>query len=133
MDKQSPTLIHIINASLLFALAFNLTYFLHELGLALAGAYWGNTPVLYHNNMSYLNMARPEQILAFAFGPLAVLCAGLLCWGALGFLQRGPAWLKLLLLWMGFHGLFIFLIQMPGIAFDAHTTDLTKAFHRKRD
>ncbi|MEK7729787.1 MAG: hypothetical protein AAB354_15375 [candidate division KSB1 bacterium] len=88
MDKKLPFFPHVINATLLFALAFNLIYFLHEAALVLAGAAWGNEPVLYHNNMSYLNMARPEQVLAFAFGPLAVLGGGLGCWIALALLKR---------------------------------------------
>lgn len=127
MDKRFPRIIHVINSSLLFALGFNLIYFLNELALVLAGAYWGNAPVLYHNTMSYLSMSRPEQELAFAFGPLAVFVAGVLGWIALRYLPRAPHALKLLLFWLGFHGLFMCLIQAASIAFGGHATDLAKA------
>ncbi len=127
MEKKLPFFPHVINAALLYALAFNLIYFLHEAALVLAGAAWGNEPILYHNNMSYLNMARPEQVLAFAFGPLAVLIAGCVCWLALALHKRASHFTRTLLLWMGFHGLFLCFIQMPSVAFGAHPTDLAKA------
>lgn len=127
MNKKLPFFPHVINAALLYALAFNLIYFLHEVALVLAGAAMGNAPILYHNSMSYLNMARPEQVLAFAFGPLAVLVVGGACWLALALRKRASHFTRTLLVWLGFHGLFLCFIQMPSVAFGAHPTDLANA------
>ncbi len=72
-------------------------------------------------------MTRPEQVLAFAFGPLAVLGVGMICWLAVLLLKPTAHATRTLLLWMGFHGLFLCFIQMPSLAFGAHPTDLAKA------
>lgn len=127
MDKRLPFFPHVINSTLIYTLAFNLIYFVHEAALVLAGAAWGNEPVLYHNNMSYFNMTRPEQVLAFAFGPLSVLVIGMLCWLAFVKFKRVSHFTRTALLWLGFHGIFLCLIQMPSLPFGAHATDLAKA------
>lgn len=110
----------ILNGTILFALAFNIIYFIHELVLVVAGAWLGNDPILFHNNMHFMNMQQPSQNLAFAAGPVAVFSVGLICGGVYLGLRRSTGTFKLFVFWLSYHGLWLFLTQVPEIAFAAH-------------
>jgi len=108
------------NLTVLFALAFNMIYFIHELALVVAGAWLGNDPILFHNNMHYLNMSQPTQNLAFAAGPVAVLLAGLLGLILYFMVRQSTGTFKFFAFWFGYHGLWLFLGQTPEMAFASH-------------
>ncbi len=110
----------ILNGTILFALAFNIIYFVHELALVVAGAWLGNDPILFHNSMNFINLSQPSQNLAFAAGPVAAFIVGLICGGVYLGLRRSTGALKLFVFWLSYHGLWLFLGQVPEIAFAAH-------------
>jgi hypothetical protein len=99
-------------ASLLFyVLAFNLTFFVQELFLVLPKAFVpGLQPVLYHNNHGWTG-SHPLAELFQGTGALATLLLGLAC--ALRLRGgRDRAWVRLLLFWLAFCGMFMALPQM---------------------
>jgi hypothetical protein len=105
-----------INSALLYALAFNLTFFIQELFLVLPKALTpGLRPTLFHNNHSW----EGENPLASLFqgtGALAILLTGVAC--AL-FLRRGAArstTVRLFLIWMTYNGL---LQSLPQVVIGA--------------
>ncbi len=126
MNTRSSARLLILNLAILYALAFNLIYFIHELGLVIAGAWMGNDPVLFHNNMHYLNTSNPSLVLAFGAGPLAVFIVGLICAGLYLLLRHTKGEFKLFVFWMSYHGLWLFFGQLPEIAF-ASEGDLARA------
>jgi hypothetical protein len=92
-------------AALLYALAFNLTFFIQELCLALPKALLpGVRPTLFHNNHTW----EGENALTSLFqgtGALAILVSGALC---LRRLERHPPQsveARLFLVWMAYNGL----------------------------
>jgi len=112
MNTKNSVRLRILNLAVLYALAFNLIYFIHELGLVVAGAWMENDPVLFHNNMNYLNTSHPSFVLAYAGGPLAVLIVGLLCAGLYYVLRRNESVIKLFVFWSSYHGLWLFFGQL---------------------
>jgi hypothetical protein len=58
--------------------------------------------------------------LAFAAGPVAVFIVGLICGGVYLGLRQSAGALKLFVFWSSYHGLWLFLGQVPEIAFAAH-------------
>jgi hypothetical protein len=105
-----------INSALLYALAFNLTFFIQELFLVLPKALTpGLRPTLFHNNHRW----EGENPLASLFqgtGALAILLTGVAC---AVFLQRGAArstTVRLFLIWMIYNG---FLQSLPQVVIGA--------------
>jgi hypothetical protein len=101
-----------INSALLYALAFNLTFFIQELFLVLPKALTpGLRPTLFHNNHSW----EGENPLASLFqgtGALAIFLTGVAC--AL-FLRRGAgrsSTVRLFFIWMTYNGFFQSLPQV---------------------
>ncbi|MGH7456165.1 MAG: hypothetical protein ACRENG_32725, partial [bacterium] len=120
MNAKAFSSLRILNGTILFALAFNSIYFMHELALVVAGAWLGNDPILFHNNMNFMNLSQPLQNLAFAAGPVAVFIVGLLCGGVYLGVRRPAGAFKLFVFWLSYHGLWLFLGQVAEIAFAAH-------------
>lgn len=104
------------NSTLAFALAFNLLFLVHEIGLVVGARLLGaEEAMLFHNNMSF-RMTDDVQNLAFGIGSVAVALVGL---AALLFWCRLPASReisRLLSAWLFFHGLFLFLGQVPSVS-----------------
>jgi hypothetical protein len=105
-----------INSALLYALAFNLTFFIQEFFLVLPKALTpGLRPTLFHNNHKW----EGENPLASLFqgtGALATLLTGVAC--AL-FLRRRTArstTVRLFLIWMTYNG---FLQSLPQVVIGA--------------
>ena len=101
-----------ISSALLYALAFNVTFFIQELFLVLPKALTpGLRPILFHNNHTW----EGENPLASLFqgtGALAILLTGVAC--AL-LLRRGlgrSSTTRLFLIWMAYHGFFQALPQV---------------------
>lgn len=120
MNAKASLWFRLLNLTVFFALAFNLIYFIHELGLVVAGAWLGNDPILFHNNMHFTNMSTPTQNLAFVAGPVAVFIAGLLGLVIYLLVQRSNGTLSIFAFWFAYHGLWLFLGQLPEMVFSSH-------------
>jgi hypothetical protein len=105
-----------ISSALLFALAFNLTFFIQELFLVLPKALTpGLRPTLFHNNHDWQG-DNPLASLFQGTGALAIFLTGIVC--AL-FLRRTPGHsftLRLFLIWMTYNG---FLQSLPQVLIGA--------------
>jgi hypothetical protein len=101
-----------INSALLYALAFNVTFFIQELFLVLPKAFTpGLRPILFHNNHSW----QGENPLASLFqgtGALAILLTGVACAQFLRCAPRRSTTVRLFLIWMTYNGLFQSLPQV---------------------
>lgn len=99
-------------SALLYAFAFNLTFFIQELFLVVPKALTpGLHPILYHNNHSWQG-TNPLASLFQGTGALATLIVGLLC---LAGLRRSPprsGGLRLFVFWMAYCGCFMALPQV---------------------
>jgi len=105
-----------VNSALLYALAFNLTFFIQELFLVLPKALTpGLRPTLFHNNHSWEGDS-PLASLFQGTGALAILITGLVCAVLLRRgLDRSPA-VRLFLIWMTYNG---FLQSLPQVIIGA--------------
>jgi hypothetical protein len=101
-----------INSALLYALAFNLIFFIQELFLVLPKALTpGLRPTLFHNNHSWEG-ENPLASLLQGTGALAILLTGVAC---AFFLRRGvgrSSTLRLFFIWMTYNGFFQSLPQV---------------------
>lgn len=101
-----------ITSALLYALAFNLIFFIQELFLVLPKAFTpGLRPTLFHNNHSWEG-DNPLVSLFQGTGALAIFVAGLIC----AFLVkrgvgRSPT-VRLFLIWMAYNGFLQSLLQV---------------------
>lgn len=120
MNAKASSWLRLLNLTVLFALAFNLVYFIHELALVVAGAWLDNDPILFHNNMHFTNMVLPTQNLAFAAGPMAVFVAGLLGLTLYFMFRQSNSIFSAFVFWFAYHGLWLFLGQLPEMAFSSH-------------
>jgi hypothetical protein len=100
-----------LNSALLYALAFNLTFFIQEFFLVLPKALTpGLRPILFHNNHTWQGDS-PLANLYQGTGALAIFLSAILC--AL-LLRRGPrsGSVRLFLIWMTYNGFFQSLPQV---------------------
>jgi hypothetical protein len=101
-----------ITSALLYALAFNLVFFIQELFLVIPKALTpGLRPILFHNNHSWTG-ENPLASLFQGTGALAILVTGCIC--ALLLRRRPPrsAGARLFLIWMAYNG---FLQSLPQV------------------
>ncbi len=99
-------------STLLYVLAFNLTFFIQELFLVLPKALTpGLRPILYHNNHSW-DGTNPLAGLFQGTGALATLSVGLLCLWLLRRPQERSNGSRLFLYWMAYCGCFMALPQV---------------------
>jgi hypothetical protein len=101
-----------LRSSLLYALAFNIIFFIQELFLVVPKALTpGLRPTLYHNNHDWEG-DHPLAALLQGTGALAILLVGLL----FAVLARAGAGrssnARLFIVWMAYHGLFMALTQV---------------------
>ena len=116
-----------VQSGLLYAIAFNLTFFIQELFLVVPKALTpGLRPTLYHNNHRWEG-DHPLEYLFQGTGALAILLSGLIFVGLLrsGRLRSGNA--RLFGLWMAYHGLFQSLPQVASVPLSPGT-DVALAF-----
>lgn len=102
----------IAGSSLLYALAFNLIFFLQELSLVVAKALTpGLHPTLFHNNHTWTGQS-PRQELLQGMGALVILLAGVF----FGYLLRAHRFksptTRLFIFWVAYQGLFQSLPQV---------------------
>ncbi|KZC22896.1 hypothetical protein RHOFW104T7_16145 [Rhodanobacter thiooxydans] len=99
-------------STLLYILAFNLTFFIQELFLVLPKALTpGLRPTLYHNNHRWEG-TNPLAALFQGTGALATLAVGLFCLWLLQRPQQRSGGARLLLFWMAYCGCFMALPQV---------------------
>lgn len=99
-------------STLLYVLAFNLTFFIQELFLVLPKALTpGLRPTLYHNNHSWQG-THPLASLFQGTGALATLSVGLLCLWLLQRPRQRSNGSRLFLYWMAYCGCFMALPQV---------------------
>jgi heme A synthase len=106
-----------IGSALLYALAFNLTFFIQELFLVVPKALTpGLRPTLYHNNHLWLG-ENPLALLLQGTGALAIFISAIVCTLLLQGDRIRSATVRLSLLWMAFSGFFQALPQVVIGAF----------------
>lgn len=102
----------LLTSMLLYAIAFDLTFLVQELGLAVPKALTpGLHPVLYHNNHSWTG-THPLATLFQGTGALATLVSGVAAALWLRRTRTPRAWRRLLLFWCAFAGVFMALPQV---------------------
>lgn len=116
----------IINSAVLYALAFNLIFFIQELFLTLGKKWLGLKAFLYHNNHDWEG-SHPMERLAQGYGAVAILITGIICLVIARRMKTSVHWLHLFFLWMSFQG---FAQSIPQFitANSAPDTDTGQAF-----
>ena len=114
-----------INSAVLYALAFNLIFFLQELFLVLGKKALGLEAFLYHNNHNWVG-EHPMTLLMQGSGALAIFLIGLICLAIFRFILNSKSIWKLFVLWLAFHGL-IQSIPQVMVAYLDPSTDVGEA------
>lgn len=117
----------IINLSIIYALAFNIVFFIQELFLALGKSWLGLTAYLYHNNHGW-DGDHPMTALMQGSGALSILIFGVLMFGLFHWikLKSYSRLLKMFVWWLGFQG-FVQALPQLQTAFLATNTDVGQA------
>jgi hypothetical protein len=102
-DQKSAGVL-IINSAVLYALAFNVIFFIQELFLALGKRWLGLKATLYHNNHNWEGN-HPMESLAQGYGAAAIFITGLICLFLTNRTKQSAHWMHLFLLWLAFQGL----------------------------
>jgi len=102
-DQSSSTNL-IINSAVLYALAFNVIFFIQELFLALGKRWLGLKATLYHNNHNWEGN-HPMESLAKGYGAAAIFVTGLLFLFIANLTKRSAHWTHVFILWLAFQGL----------------------------
>ena len=128
--KQSinyPSSAFVVNSAVLYALAFNLIFFIQELFLALGKRWLGLRAILYHNNHNWYG-EHPKDDLAQGYGAVAIFITAILCLIVARKMKDSRHWLQLFFLWLSFQG---FAQSLPQFitAFMATDTDTGQAFN----
>lgn len=101
-----------IASALLYALAFNLTFFIQELFLVIPKALTpGLRPILFHNNHTWAG-ENPLASLFQGTGAVAIFVTGLLCALLLKYRPARTNGVRLFLIWMAYNG---FLQSLPQV------------------
>src|SRR6185436_4542857 len=129
-DKRKisyPASVLVINSAVLYALAFNIIFFIQELFLALGKRWLGLKAVLYHNNHNWYG-EHPKDDLAQGYGAVAIYFTAIICLVVARLLKDSKHWVQLFFLWMSFQG---FAQSLPQFitAFMAPGTDTGQAFN----
>jgi hypothetical protein len=125
-DRPRPNWIIVINSAVLYALAFNIIFFIQELFLALGKRWLGLKAFLYHNNHNWEG-EHPMQGLAQGYGATAIFIAGIICLFIAKRLRGSSDWIHPFFLWMSFQGFAQSIPQFITAVF-APDTDTGQAF-----
>ena len=115
----------LINSAILYALAYNLVFFLQEVFLVLGKKALGLGAYLYHNNHTWEG-EHPMMNLMQGSGALAIFLVGLVCLVLYRFIKNSQSIWKLFVLWLAFHGL-VQSIPQVTVAYLAPSTDVGEA------
>lgn len=110
----------LINSAVLYALAFNIIYFLQELFLVFGKKALGLKAFLYHNDHNWMG-EHPKMLLMQGLGALAIFLIGLISLFAHKYISDSRGIWKLFLLWMAFQGLVQSIPQVMISALDPGT------------
>lgn len=108
------------NSAVLYALAFNIIYFLQELFLVIGKKALGLKAFLYHNDHNWIG-EHPKMLLMQGLGALSIFLVGLICLFLFKFISDSKGLGKLFLLWMAFQGLVQSIPQVMVSALDPGT------------
>ena len=120
VSKKSSYHTVLINSAVLYAIAFNVIFFLQELFLVLGKKAIGLKAYLYHNNHSW-DGENPMASLMQGSGALAIFIVGLVCLAWFRVIRNSQGIWKLLVLWLAFHGLIQSIPQVMIGFFDPKT------------
>ena len=126
VEKKSSSWPLVINSAVLYALAFNLIFFIQELFLALGKKWLGLKAYLYHNNHNWEG-EHPMEGLAQGYGVAAIFITGVACLLIARRIKFSTHWIQLFFLWMAFQGLAQSLPQFITAAM-APDTDTGQAY-----
>ncbi|MBT8308228.1 MAG: hypothetical protein KJN85_14920 [Maribacter sp.] len=110
----------LINSAVLYALAFNIIFFLQELFLVLGKKVLGLKAFLYHNN-HFWEGEHPMTLLMQGSGAAAIFSIGLICLLLFRFIPYAKSIWKLFVLWLAFHGLIQSIPQVMVAYLDPNT------------
>ncbi|MBT8315124.1 MAG: hypothetical protein KJP26_11745 [Maribacter sp.] len=110
----------LINSAVLYALAFNIIFFLQELFLVLGKKALGLKAFLYHNNHVWEG-EHPMTLLMQGSGAAAIFSIGLICLLLFRFIPYAKSIWKLFVLWLAFHGLIQSIPQVMVAYLDPNT------------
>jgi len=110
----------LINSAILYAIAYNVIFFIQELFLVLGKNSLGLTAYLYHNNHSWDGVHAMTALMQ-GLGALAIFVTGLLCLGWFFLIRSSTSLWKVLLLWLAFQGLIQSIPQVVIGYFDPNT------------
>lgn len=112
-----PTL---INSAVLYALAFNLIFFLQELFLVLGKKALGLKAFLYHNDHNWVG-EHSKTLLMQGSGAAAIFLIGLICVLLFRLIPYSKSIWRLFVLWLAFHGLIQSIPQVMVASLDPNT------------
>ena len=98
------TSVVVINSAVLYALSFNIIFFIQELFLALGKRWLGLKAILYHNNHNWEG-SHPMESLAQGYGAAAIFITGLICLIIVYKTKHSSHWMHLFWIWLAFQGL----------------------------
>lgn len=107
----------VINSSVLYALAYNIVYFIQELFLALGKKWIGLKAYLYHNNHNWIG-EDPRDDLMQGLGALVILILGIIFLLLFFRIRKSKHWSTLFILWLAYHGLIQALPQLSTVPMD---------------
>ena len=107
----------IINSAVLYALAYNVIYFIQELFLALGKKWIGLKAYLYHNNHNWVG-EDPRDDLMQGLGALVIFILGILLLILFFKIRKSRNWTNLFVLWLAHHGLIQSLPQISTVPMD---------------
>jgi hypothetical protein len=125
-EKKGSSWPLIINSAVLYALAFNIIFFIQELFLALGKKWLGLKAYLYHNNHNWEG-SHPMDALAQGYGAAAIFITGVICLFIARRIKLSTHWLQLFFLWLAFEGFAQSLPQFITAA-SAPDTDTGQAY-----
>jgi hypothetical protein len=108
-----------INSSILYALSFNIVFFIQELFLALGKHWLGLKAYLYHNNHNWEGN-HPMEMLAQGYGAAAIFLTGVIFFFLALITRRRQARWHLFFIWMSFQG---FMQSLPQFITASSTRD----------
>jgi len=103
----------LINSAVLYALAYNVIFFIQELFLTLGKKWLGLRAFLYHNNHNWEGQHELTP-LAQGLGALSIFLGGIIFLVIYLNLRKSNHWIRLFALWLAFHGLIQSLPQIPS-------------------
>jgi len=107
----------VINSSVLYALAYNIIYFIQELFLVFGKKWIGLKAYLYHNNHKWIG-EDPRDDLMQGLGALTIFLLGILLLILFFKIRDSKHWITLFILWLAYHGLIQSLPQLSSVPMD---------------